>query len=426
MSTENLTEDNQVKQIIKRMNFFYENRKYEHVLEEYGQLMRHVPDHYDGTLTAGWAHYYLGQDEDGAQLLKRLVSLYPEDDKVHCLLGLLYRGLYQFEEAIFHGKKAIEINSNKGFHYLDLATTLNTKVQDKHGDSFIFTGIKRPTILEEYKLELEAIVELLQTGMKLMPDSASMHGLLGFTYLRLCMFEEAEDAFKTTLALNPQTEKYYVAYSRLQYFLGRKDEAKKLVHLALTINPEDSTALEINQYLEKEDEIDKDGAVYAGQIKSLHRRIVQLYPKSQVHHLRLIKILFHFGENEPSKELKAYLKLNPNDLEMNLTYGKILYDKKEYKEALDHFHRCHTIFPDNEHIQNWIDRISEDGSFIINFFYWGINPLFKMFRWLGFVILFPIVVAKNSPAIFQFLYLKARNLIKGGNDEISLYITRGK
>lgn len=426
MSTENLAEDNQVEQIIKRMDFFYENRKYEHVLEEYGQLMRHVPDHYDGTLTAGWAHYYLGQDEDGAQLVKRLVGLYPEDDKVHCLLGLLYRGLHQFEEAIFHGKKAIEINSNKGFHYLDLATTLNAKVQDQYGDSFIFTGLKRPTILEEYKIELETIVELLQTGMKLIPDSASMHGLLGFTYLRLCMFEEAEDAFKTTLALNPQTEKYYVAYGRLQYFLGRKDEAKKLVHLALTINPEDSTALEIIQHLEREDEIDKEGATYAVQIKNLHRRIVQLYPKSKVHHLRLIKILFYFGENEPRKELKAYLKLNPNDLEMNLTYGKILYGNKEYKEALSHFQRCNTIFPDNEHIQNWIDRISEKGSFIINLFYWGMNPLAKLILWLSFVIIYPIVVVRSIPAIFQFIHVKARNLLKGGNDEISLHITRRK
>ncbi|AWX56096.1 tetratricopeptide repeat protein [Brevibacillus brevis] len=423
MSSENLTEDNQVEQILKRMDFFYENRKYDHVLEEYGQLMRHVPDHYDGILTAGWAHYYLGQNEEGVQLVKRLVSLYPEDDKVHCLLGLLYRGLYQFEEAIFHGKKAIEINSKMAFHYLDLATTLNIKVQEQYGDSFIFTGLKRPTILEEYKLELETIVEILQTGTKLMPDNATMHGLLGFTYLRLCMFEEAEDAFKTALTLDPRTPKYYVTYSRLQYFLGRKDEAKELVHLALTINPEDSTALEIIQFWEKEDEIDKDGAVYAAQIKSLHRRIVQLYPKSPVHHLRLIKILFYFGENEPRKELKAYLKLNPNDLEMNLSYGKILYDNSEYKEALGHFRRCNTIFPDNEHIQNWIDRISEKGSFVINFLYWGIKPIAKLIIWL---IIYPCFVVKNSPAIIQFIYLKVSNFLKGGNDEISLQYTGGK
>jgi len=111
--------------------------------------------------------------------LKKLVELYPNDERAHGQLGQFYFGQQQYELAVEHLKKSTE----------------------------------------------------------LAPDYSSSYNMLGYSYRNLENYDEAEKAFKKYIQLIPDDPNPYDSYAEMLLKQGRYEESIVQYKKALEINP---------------------------------------------------------------------------------------------------------------------------------------------------------------------------------------------
>ena len=112
--------------------------------------------------------------------LKKLVELYPNDERVHGQLGQFYFGQQQYDLAVEHLKKSTE----------------------------------------------------------LAPDYSSSYNMLGYSYRNLGNYDEAEKAFKKYIELIPNDPNPYDSYAEMLSKQGRFEESIVQYKKALAINPD--------------------------------------------------------------------------------------------------------------------------------------------------------------------------------------------
>jgi len=112
--------------------------------------------------------------------LKKLVELYPNDERAHGQLGQFYFGLQKYDLAVEHLKKSTEIA----------------------------------------------------------PDYTSSYNMLGYSYRNLENYNEAEKAFKKYIELIPDDPNPYDSYAEMLSKVGRYEESIAQYKKALEINPD--------------------------------------------------------------------------------------------------------------------------------------------------------------------------------------------
>lgn len=377
MTVDHALED-QVEQILKKIQYYFDIQRYENVIEEANQLFRIEPDHSYALYLCGWSNFYLYRYHDALECGLQLLKQDPNDPDYYHLCGVIYRELEDFQQAIFHSQKALELGPETATFYYGHALNLIMAIENKYGSS-PFKGVYRYSFIPEYKEQLENSIGLLQQGIKLDPELVKLYDLLAYVYRQFGLYDESEEAYRTVLEMDAQRPSTYAGYAKLQYCIGRLDEAKRLLDLALMFDAENDEAVEFLPILDK----CNDQSYYLKMMKKHHSIMVQLYPNSRSHHLRLIRILLQLSDRSPIKELKKYVTLHPSDLEMNLTYGKLLYEHKDYQKAWNHFLKCQKLFPDNPHIEAWLSKVSELGFGKRMMYEWS----FKLGRLLNFIVI---------------------------------------
>ena len=114
------------------------------------------------------------------QHLKKLVELYPNDERAHGQLGQFYFGQQKYELAIQHLKKSTEISPNYSLSY----------------------------------------------------------NMLGYSYRNLNKFDDAEKSFKKYIELIPDDPNPYDSYAEMLLKQGRYDESIVQYKKALEVNPD--------------------------------------------------------------------------------------------------------------------------------------------------------------------------------------------
>lgn len=112
--------------------------------------------------------------------LKKLVELYPNDERAHAQLGQFYFGQQKYDLAIQHLKKSTEID----------------------------------------------------------PNYSSSYNMLGYSYRNLGNFDDAEKSFKKYIELIPDDPNPYDSYAEMLLKQGRYDESIVQYKKALEVNPD--------------------------------------------------------------------------------------------------------------------------------------------------------------------------------------------
>ncbi|NNG26545.1 MAG: tetratricopeptide repeat protein [Ignavibacteriaceae bacterium] len=121
-----------------------------------------------------------GDQKTQEELLKKLVGLYPEDERAHGQMGQFYFGQQKYELAVEHLKKSTEIA----------------------------------------------------------PEYSSSYNMLGYSYRNLGNFDNAETAFKKYIELIPNDPNPYDSYAEMLLKQGRYEESIIQYKKALEINPD--------------------------------------------------------------------------------------------------------------------------------------------------------------------------------------------
>jgi adenylate cyclase len=80
---------------------------------------------------------------------------------------------------------------------------------------------------DDPQASLAKALEAARKGVQIMPDHHSNHGALGQVYLANHMHREAIEAYRRTIALNPNDPDGYMLYGRALAYAGEFDEAAK-------------------------------------------------------------------------------------------------------------------------------------------------------------------------------------------------------
>jgi tetratricopeptide (TPR) repeat protein len=121
-----------------------------------------------------------GDQKKQEEHLKKLVGLYPNDERAHGQMGQFYFGQQKYELAVEHLKKSTEIA----------------------------------------------------------PDYSASYNMLGYSYRNLGNFDDAETAFKKYIELIPNDPNPYDSYAEMLLKQGRYEESITQYQKALEVNPD--------------------------------------------------------------------------------------------------------------------------------------------------------------------------------------------
>jgi len=146
------------------------------------------------------------------------ISKYPNNERAHNNLGLLFYNSNRFVEAEKEYKEAIRINPNLGDAHYNLGLLLHNLNRYSEAE-------------KEYR---EAI--------RINPNYGSAHGNIGALLSMLERYDEAEKEFREAIKINPNIVGVHYELGLLLFNLNRFEEAEEEFREVIRINPNSANA----------------------------------------------------------------------------------------------------------------------------------------------------------------------------------------
>ena len=178
------------------------------------------------------AYAEVGQHGRAIELLKVAVALQPEFAKVHMNLGVTYNRIGQYDTGIQYLNKALEIEPDNPHAIMNLglvyrsqgrhaeAITQFTKALELQGANAKATAYLNVGDTYYDMGEHEKAIPYFHNAIRLNPNHANAHLLLGLSYRALKRGDEARAYFEKTLELEPD----HPQAEQIRRWLGRSEE----------------------------------------------------------------------------------------------------------------------------------------------------------------------------------------------------------
>ena len=190
---------------------------------------------------------------DAAQeVLEHVVATSPDLAEAHDRLGALLFSRHQYELAVSHLGRAVQLDPTSAFFSMHLAEALLRGKQYGTALDFLSAVKDRFGNLPDYQYKVawahygkrqvaEAATEL-EGLIRQYRNLDLPHYSLGDCYIMLGRLGEAEQQYQSAIRLNPQKASYYDALAQVlrKEGKGRLDEAIISLEKALRLNPSDT------------------------------------------------------------------------------------------------------------------------------------------------------------------------------------------
>lgn len=373
--TEDFSEDI-VEKHIHDAKYFFELHKNEKAAEEAKKALAFDPSNTEALYLLGSSYYFLNEIDKAKEIAKQLLEIDPFDIQAGFLYGHVLLDMKEYDQAIVVFEQLIEHTPTVSGYYYLLALSIYLSLVN-NPQLRQFKGFRNSTFDPYYKSQMDRAIHIAQQGLEVSPENAQLLGLLGRIHLHMGEFQESEKKLQMSLAIDPQNVTSCADYGNLQFVMGNMDEAKRLIDHGLMFSPNDSDLHFVRKRIESFHNKEK----YYDYLSNLHEKYAHVYPNSSPQYLQLIKIKLLMGK-KPIKELRKYVSSHPEEIEMQVTLGQLLYEDGQLKKALDHFLTLKKQYPNHTEIAKWVDTISSKGIWKIHLKHW-LTPI-------GYLILFPI------------------------------------
>jgi Flp pilus assembly protein TadD len=200
----------------------------------------------------GMAWVQTGYWKNSTTLYEHAAAVTEHNDLAHYNLADIYYEVDEFEEAILHFRKALEINPNdpEARNALGLALTEVKRFEDalvhfqaslKINPAQAQVQINLGLALQNLRMFEQATAHF-QQAIKIDPDNASAHFNLGNVLGDQNRFDEAIQQFQTALRIDPQNARVHNNLGLALFMKERFAEASEYFEKALRIDPNDAFA----------------------------------------------------------------------------------------------------------------------------------------------------------------------------------------
>ncbi|MEK4064675.1 MULTISPECIES: tetratricopeptide repeat protein [unclassified Paenibacillus] len=305
--------------------------------------------------------YMLDRNEEALDVGLQALSQAPADEWILFLLSEIHQDLQQWDEQAAYLEQCLRLDPEIAeFHFAKAGNIINKfslqfTIQFKMSQFIRPNFFSRPVINPHLLKSAEEAVQEIHLAIQLDPDVAEHHVKLGAIYFMLFRTEEAEQQYRHALQLEPQNAETNGSYAIFLLQENRVKEAREHCELALMFDPNQEIALMAKEQLH----------IYETQKEHFFKNLRRSYHlKTKVaphaeHQLQFSKILLEEGKVQPIRQLKAYLRLMPEELEVHLMYGKAHFDAKHYPTAYYYFKRLNRKWPGNPYIEGWLKELSQ-------------------------------------------------------------------
>ena len=242
--------------------------------------------------------------------------------------------------------------------FKDLQNDLIEIYNELTGEEYIIKGRKKELRacdwynkgISHENLDLfEKAEDAYRTSLRLNPNFASAYYNLGSVLKDLKREEEAEKEYREAIRLKPNhANAHYNLGLLLAIFLKREEEAEKEFREAIKLNP-NAVDVHINlgnllRILKREEEAEKE-----------YREAIRLNPNHVGAHNNLGSLLINSKRiEEAEKELREAIKLNPDLAEAHGNLGSLFWHTGRKSEAEEHFNKLRRLGPD---FSEWVEDI---------------------------------------------------------------------
>lgn len=150
---------------------------------------------------------------DTEQLARAAVEAYPDNARLHAILGRIEKDEGDWDAALAHLRKAVELYPE----YLNQGVALNTNL----GIALIQKG------------SVSAGVRAIERAAQIEPGWSQVHYNLGFAYKTQGRYREAEAAYQRAVSLNESDPRAYTGLGFLYVETGRYRDGLAAAELAL-------------------------------------------------------------------------------------------------------------------------------------------------------------------------------------------------
>jgi tetratricopeptide (TPR) repeat protein len=229
------------------------------------------PDNVELLNAMGFALFQQGKSEEAIVALERALALDPGHAKAHNNMALAAIDIGELELAEAHYLESLAIEPQPAI-YNDLGF-----------------------VLERQGMPEEA-AEAYRKALALDPESDAAHYNLGGSLARAGDFAGAETHFRTALAKRPSTQAY-TGLGIVQWRQGREEAGMASLRAAIQADPKNASAYDaLGSLLIEQDKLDEAASTY--------RQLVERYPSAAAHE-KLAQIFLRLGrEEEAQREMR--------------------------------------------------------------------------------------------------------------------------
>ena len=247
-------------------------------VKAYERGLEAEPDNVELLNSMGFALFQQGKSEEAVASLEKVLAVDPQHGKAHNNMALASIDLGEFEIAEAHYRESLAIEPQPAI-YNDLGF-----------------------VLERQGLSEEA-ADAYRKALEVDPESAAAHYNLASSLTRSGEFAEAEQHFRAILEQGPSTQ----AYTGLGFVLwqqGRADESMASLRSAIEADPTNASAYSSLAAIQVQQGKLEDAA-------ATYRTLIHNQPSAKAHE-GLAKVLTDLGRpDEARQQLKLARKLAP-------------------------------------------------------------------------------------------------------------------
>lgn len=284
----------------EQRNFLEANRFYERALKE-------DDENVEVMLSQGINYSQSGDVEKAVFVLTKAMALDNKNPAVYNALGDAYYFGQAFPAAIENYNKALQLSNNR--------------------NAAAFYGLGNVYFRQR---NFQDALEAFQESVKIDENFAESYFMIGRILFLGESYSGAAEAFQKYSQLKPGTQTGNSYFARTKYALGELDEAERLLNEVLIIDPENALAFKYLGYIETDKKNFDKALEYFAKV-----------PEDDLEAEDYVKIAKIYNEKEQITEayrnLDKAIELDKENPEILYEYGIILFNNKEYDEALVKF-----------------------------------------------------------------------------------------
>ncbi len=286
------------------------------------EVLERMPGSYQARLVHGNSLLFGGENEKAREQFEHLVRMDPDNPVGHYRLGFSHRLDGNFDEALSHFDRALEINP---------------RLMD------VFTNV---VLIHSAREEHDAALRKAENQLAVVSESpasqAMVYNLIGGLHMAKGDNPAAEKAFQTALEKNPESLRPYYALARIYLSENRAEEAIAQYQAIIEKNPEQAGPhMLLGTLFDMRKDFEKSEAHY--------RKALEVRPDfaPAANNLAYLLVEREGGLDEALNLARRARELMPDDPSVMDTLGWVYYHRGLYASAISEFSDSLKKIPDN-------------------------------------------------------------------------------